>query len=221
MLTENNTLLRQTEAWTYRVSQPKPSAARLLLLLHGWTGDERSMWRYVKKLPEDYLMIAPRAPYDSKLEKGGYSWRDIKPGTWGAPTLDELRLAAENLVSLADFWLATAKLTSARFDVIGFSQGGALATTIAALYPHRVDRIAVLSGFVPPGVDELLHPNLLKGLRVFWAHGTKDEMISYQRGRASAKLLEKAGAAVSFCTADVEHRVGRECRYSLNEFFAQ
>jgi len=178
------------------------------------------MWTLTSKLPEDYLMLAPRAPYAAKTERGGYSWREIKPGTWGSPTLEELRLSADRLVSFVDLWLASAKITSPRFDIIGFSQGGALAATIAALNPARVDSIAVLSGFIPPGVDELLRPHLLDGIRVFWAHGREDELVPFSRGEKGAKLLEESGADVDFCASDVGHRVDKDCHRALGAFFS-
>lgn len=214
----NKTELLEEFGWVFRFHPALQNPSRVLLLLHGWTGDEKSMWQFTQNLSSDYAIIAPRAPYPAPKEKGGYSWRKIKPGTWGSPTLDELYLAAESLVTFVDNWLASAKITSTGLDVVGFSQGGALATIIAALYPKRVDKVAILSGFIPSGAEVLLHTNPLDDIRFFWAHGTQDETISFERGRASVELLEKEGATVHFCKADVSHRVGRECRQALNVF---
>lgn len=44
----------------------------VLLLLHGWTGDENVMWIFASRLPGNYLMISPRGLYKSPL--GGYAW---------------------------------------------------------------------------------------------------------------------------------------------------
>ncbi len=218
MQIENKTQLREESNWLFRVSQQEKSPSHVLLLLHGWTGDENSMWTFTRNFPSDYAILAPRAPYPALAEKGGFSWREIKPGTWGAPTLDELHFAADSLVSLVDFWLDSAKMASLTFDIVGFSQGGALAATIATLYPKRVEKVAVLSGFIPPGVDVLLQPDLLKKKRFFWAHGTKDEMISFERGRAGIELLQNAGAEVTLCQADIGHKVSKDCRRALDIF---
>ncbi|MBT3712603.1 MAG: hypothetical protein HOG15_04555, partial [Anaerolineae bacterium] len=82
----------------------------------------------------------------------------------------------------------------------------------------RVDKVAVLSGFVPPGVDEILHPKLLNKIRVFWAHGTQDELIPIERGLSSVELLQKSGADVNLCQAKVGHKVGKDCRRALDAF---
>ncbi|MBT3188345.1 MAG: hypothetical protein HN736_19360 [Anaerolineae bacterium] len=203
--------------WTFRSHLTEARPSRILLLLHGWTGDENSMWTFTKNF-SDYAILSPRAPYPALAERGGYSWREIKPGTWGSPTLEELHLAADSLVSLVDKWSASVKIASSTFDVVGFSQGAALAITLAALHPARVDKVAVLSGFVPPGVDEILHPKLLNKIRVFWAHGTQDELIPIERGLSSVELLQKSGADVNLCQAKVGHKVGKDCRRALDAF---
>ena len=218
MQIETKTTLLEKFGWRFRVRPIESKPSRVLLLLHGWTGDESSMWTFAHNFSSDYAIIAPRASYPAPAEKGGYSWREIKPGTWGSPTLEELRFAADALVSLMDEWSASVKIASPTFDIVGFSQGAALAITLTALHPARVDKVAVLSGFVPPGVDALLRPNLLDRVRFFWAHGTKDEMISIERGCASIKSLQKAGADVHLCQADVGHKVSKDCRRALDGF---
>ncbi len=219
MRTETKTELLIQNGWTFRFRQAEETPSRVLLLLHGWTGDEDSMWTFTRNLSPRYTIISPRGPYSAPKGKGGYSWRKIKPGTWGAPTLEELRAAADALVSLVDKWLASVKITSTTFDIVGFSQGGALANTIAALHPDRVDKIAVLSGFVPPGVDELLKPHLLDKVSFFWAHGTQDDLILFERARQSIAILQQAGAQVTLCQAEIGHKVSKDCRRALEAFF--
>lgn len=221
MPTANNTTIIEKEGWTFRFFSPREKPSRVLLLLHGWTGDEQSMWQFTHKLPANYVIIAPRAPYCAPADKGGYSWREIKPGTWGSPTFAELNLSADRLISLIDFGLAATGTDSARVDVVGFSQGGALALTLSTLSPERVNKVAVLSGFLPAGVEELLRPNLLNHLRFFWAHGSEDKIIPIERGRESIKVLESAGAKFRFCKADGGHRVSKACRYALSDFLSE
>ena len=221
MQTETNTTVFDQFGWTFRVRTLAEDANRILLLLHGWTGDENSMWAFTRNIPSRYALISPRAPHPAPADKGGYSWREIKPGTWGSPTLEELRLAANALVSLVDKWSASVKIASPIFDIVGFSQGAALATTIAALHPLRVNKVAVLSGFIPPGVDSVLRPGLLDNVRFFWAHGTQDELIPIERGRVSIKLLEGAGADVYLCQADIGHKVSKDCRRALDAFLSE
>jgi predicted esterase len=58
------------------------------------------------------------------------------------------------------------------------------------------------------------------GKPFFVAHGTKDEMVTVDRARASIALLEQAGAHVTYCEDEVGHKVSVNCLRALQKFFA-
>jgi phospholipase/carboxylesterase len=212
-----DTTLTQFEDWTLRVRKAKDQPARLLLLLHGYTGDENSMWIFARDLPSQYWIIAPRAPHVS--EQGGYSWRPLLSGTFGRPHLEELLPAAEALVRLVDAYSAPVSLDAGRsIDVMGFSQGAAMCNVLAFLYPHRIRKAGILAGFVPHGLEEYAAKRPLQGKPFFIAHGTKDSMVPIDRARASMALLEQAGAQVTYCEDDVGHKVSVTCLRALKDF---
>jgi phospholipase/carboxylesterase len=203
--------------WTMRVRHAAQEPARFMLLLHGWTGDENSMWVFARKFPPDMWIAAPRAPHAA--EEGGYSWRALQPGTWGLPTLSDLKPAANSLIRLVDDISASIGVDASRFDVAGFSQGGALTNLLTLLYPERVRKTAVLAGFMPGGVDELLKRRVLRDKPFFVAHGTQDDLVPLERAQESIDMLKKAGAQVIFCEAEVGHKVSVDCLRGLETFF--
>lgn len=216
----NSTHQMTHNGWTIRVRQATEEPARFMLLLHGWTGDENSMWIFANRLPETLWIAAPRAPYPS--EKGGYSWRpmnSLRDQDWSLPTLSDLRPAAESLIRLVDEVSSSAGVDASQFDLAGFSQGGALTNVLALLYPQRVRKAAVLAGFMPAGVDDLLERRVLAGKPFFVAHGTQDAMVPFERARGSIELLEKGGAQVTFCEAEVGHKLSAECLRAFEAFF--
>jgi len=212
----NNTSLIQFNDWTLRVRPATVKPARLLLLLHGYTGDENSMWVFAKDLPHHYWMIAPRAPYPSELT--GYSWRPLQPGTFGRPSLEELIPQAEALIRLVDAYQASVGIEAPSFDVMGFSQGGAMSNVLAFLHPQRVRKMGILAGFVPSGLDVYAHEHPLEGKSVFVTHGTRDEMVPIDRARASVAVLEQAGAKIVYCEDDVGHKVSLHCLRALRSY---
>jgi phospholipase/carboxylesterase len=135
-------------------------------------------------------------------------------------SLDLLRSSAEMLIRLVDEYSASAGLDASTFDVMGFSQGGAMASLLTFLYPQRIRRIGILAGFVPVGLEELVPERPLEGKPFFVAHGTKDEMVPIDRARASIEVLEQAGAKVTFCEDEVGHKVSVTCLRSMKNFFA-
>ena len=212
----NNIQLISFNEWTIRVRASQAPAPRLLLLIHGWTGDENSMWLFTRGLSPEYWMIAPRASHAA--DPGGYSWRPPHPATFGRPSLEMLRPAAEGLIRLIDEYSASVDLDARQFDLMGFSQGAALVNLVGMLYPHRIRKMCVLAGFVPSGLEAIIDRKPLAGKKVFVAHGTEDQMVPIDRARASIKLLEKAGAQVAFCEDEVGHKLSAACRIALEGY---
>ena len=194
-------------------------APRLLLLLHGWTGDENSLWVFVRNFSEHYWIVAPRAPHNSKQPVGGFSWRPLGEDSHGWPNLDDLRPSVEALIPLIDSYSKENNFVSSQFDVIGFSQGGALTNTIALLHPERIRRAGILAGFVPANAESLAEGQPLKGKSFFVAHGRLDETVKIEHARQSVKYLERAGADVTFCEDEVGHKVSARCLRALEGFF--
>ena len=217
---QNNTSLITFKDWTLRVRQSAAQSPRLMLLIHGLTGDENSMWLFAHNLSTEYWMVAPRAPHASGMEQGGYSWRPPDSETEDRPRLEQLRASAEALIRLVDEYVTSVGLNPDVFDVMGFSQGAAMASLLAFLYPQRIRKVGILAGFIPDGLEELVTKRPLEGKPFFVAHGTKDETVTLARARASIEILEQAGAQVTYCEDEVGHKVSVNCLRALKDFFA-
>jgi phospholipase/carboxylesterase len=215
----NETALTSFRGWTLRIRKSEQHSPRLMLLVHGLTGDENSMWVFAPNLPSQYWLVAPRAPHASQLELGGYSWRPPQAEGEDRSSLEQLRPSAEELIRLVDEYAASVGIDARDFDVMGFSQGAAMASLLAFLYPHRVGKVAILAGFVPGGLEELVSQRPLEGKPFFVAHGTQDETVTMERARLSIEILERAGAQVTYCEADVGHKVSATCLRPLKDFF--
>jgi len=214
----SDTNLITFEDWTLRV-RPAETAGRLLVLIHGLTGDENSMWVFTRGLPPDYWIMAPRAPHPA--EPAGYSWHPLHSGAEHRPGFENLRPAAAALLGLIDRYSASVGVEASRFDLVGFSQGAAVANLLSMLHPERVRRLCVLAGFVPSGMDALIAKRPLQNKPVFVAHGTEDKMVPIDRARSSIELLKQAGARVTYCEDDVGHKVSVSCLRALAAFLAE
>ena len=216
MQTLIDTELVEFDGWTLRVL-PSAKPKRLMLLIHGFTGDENSMWVFAQGLPPHYRIIAPRAPHSA--ESGGYTWRPLHRLDFGKPSLDQLRPPAEALMRLVDAYRASTGMDASAFDLMGFSQGAVMCNVLSFLYPDRIRKAGILAGFVPSGLEELISQRPLEGREFFVAHGTKDETVTIDRARDSIQLLEEAGARVTYCEDEVGHKVSVKCLAALKNFF--
>jgi phospholipase/carboxylesterase len=92
---------------------------------------------------------------------------------------------------------------------------------LALLYPQRIRRAGILAGFVPGGVESLVAARPLEAKPFFIAHGTQDELVPIERARQSIAVLEAAGAQVTYCEAEVGHKVSADCLRALKQFFQE
>jgi phospholipase/carboxylesterase len=201
--------------WVMRIRQPEGSGPfPVILMLHGWTGDENSMWVFAPRLPKNALLIAPRGLFSSP--SGGYSWHSDIKTRW--PSINDFLPAAEKLfevISSKNFPIGN----FSSFHLLGFSQGAALAYSMAILYPERINSLAGLSGFLPDRTTTRLSASALNGLPVFIAHGTGDDLVSVDRARAAVAQIEQAGAQVTYCEDDVGHKLSAKCFHGLEAFY--
>ncbi len=181
-----------------------------VVLLHGRTGDESVMWVVAEALPSKGLTIAPRAPFPSA--DGGYSWEEPLPA--GKATFDEFGPAVAAVTTLLDRLEIERGLDRARMILVGFSQGAALAFAAARDERIRPQGIVALAGFLPDG--DAAH---LRGVPIFWGHGTLDTLVPIEQARSDVERLHRIGASVQFCEADVERRVGVECMRGINQWW--
>ncbi len=212
----SDTQLIQFQDWTLRVRPATVQPTRLMLMLHGWTGNENSMWVFGRDLPPHYSILAPRAPHAA--ESFGYSWRPPQDGAHGRPSLETLRPSADSLIRLVDDYSASIGVDAAQFDVMGFSQGAAMTNLLTMLYPQRIHKAGVLAGFVPGGLDEIVAMRPLEAKPFFVTHGTLDELVPIERARESIAVLEEAGAQVTYCESEVGHKVSADCMRALKSF---
>jgi len=203
--------------WTFRIRKPseqRGDLTKVMILLHGHLGNENAMWILTNPLPEDYLLIAPRAPV--KLGKDQYSWHKIRP-QW--PDLDAYQQISKDLLRRVDSCSEKQGIQMKCFDLMGFSQGAALAYALALLHPEIICRVAALAGFIPQAWKDRSHAPKLENIKFFIAHGTRDEMVPIEKGRSAATWLEGQGAQVNFCEADIGHKVSANCFKGLGKFF--
>lgn len=214
---ENKRDLLTVNGWTFRVQRPQiPGPHRVILLLHGWTGDEDAMWVFASRLPQEALLVAPRGLFTTSL--GGYSWHPHEIGKW--PWVDDFRPVIEELLAiLCSDPFPNSDCSSV--SMVGFSQGAALAFAFGLMFPARVQMIAGLSGFMPEGADAIARNQPLRDKKIFLAHGSQDQIVTVDRARSAVKILESAGAQVSYCEDDVGHKLSASCYQGLQKFFAR
>jgi len=180
------------------------SPVPVVVMLHGWGGDESVMWIFRQAIPPDAAIITPRAPLE--LENNGYAWfyRD-----------DPLHLTdPESLVAaiekVEDFLTRLPQLypvDPARLVLIGFSQGAAVSNSLVMARPELVTGVALLSGMgfqLPELIPQVMS---LAELPVFIAHGTRDEIVPLSAAQQALETYKQLGAEVTYGEYNVGHKM--------------
>lgn len=204
------------EGWKFRIKTPlthheKP---RILLMLHGHLGNENVMWILTKPIPQDYVIMAPRAPL--KQGEKQYSWHEIQP-QW--PDINYYEGLICKLLSRVEFWLDQNKYKTSEINVMGFSQGAVMAYALAMLHPQKTGQIAAIGGLIPQTWQAFVSQTQLHGKQFFIAHGTRDNIVPILKASKAAEWLRNQGAEVTFCKADIGHKLSANCFNGLGDFF--
>lgn len=148
-------------------TRPEPETA--VLLLHGYGSNERDLPGIAQYLGLDAPLASLRAPLD--MGSGAYAWFPLDDDDWLEP-------APVNAATNALWeWIDQNVSPATRLVVVGFSQGGCMASQLLRSRPERISHTVIFSGFVLDTVQpadarlsELMPP-------VFWGRGTVDTII--------------------------------------------
>jgi phospholipase/carboxylesterase len=211
--TKNETFTLDEAGWTVRVKQPEETTSpRSMLLIHGLMGDENVMWIFSSKIPKNYWLFSPRGILK---EASGFSWL-LHEGEW--PSLDDFAQPAKALIDGFSSWANETGAPQDIIDVMGFSQGAAMAYALAALYPQKINRVMALAGFLPKEESLPGRYSAYSEKQVYVAHGTQDDIVPVHMAEEAVQALQAAGAQVTFCESDSGHKLSASCLRGLGEF---
>lgn len=208
---------------TYQLEFSQPADQRegthLVLLLHGYGSHEQDLLGLVPHLPQEGITYASlRAPQpvgyqlppqaESALVPGlapGYQWWPLDARV-EAPGFYAVQLAVDYLLD----WLQPQAQTYRSLNLLGFSQGMALATSVARRRPDLIKTVMGLSGYAVAGGEGYFRDAHLRQqpLPLFWGRDATDPVISPQKitetqawvqdhTRAHAQLYPGIGHGIS------------------------
>lgn len=141
----------------------------------------------------------------------GFAWWPIRGPIDENNMAPGLGAAAERLAQAIAGW--SAKGTSGKPIITGFSQGGMLSFTIAATHPEIVGEAVPVAGLLPPSLAPSVWPAGAPKPRVTALHGDADGRVPFAFGQKSVEALRGLGLAVELKSyPGVQHTVSAEMR---------
>ena len=111
-----------------------------ILTLHGWGANAMDLLGLAPYLcGGQFMVICPQGPVQTPIGPGavGYGWYPIVPGAKTPPDMDAITGARQQLLDFLDLAEARYPIDPNKLLVLGFSQGGVMAYTLALSAPER------------------------------------------------------------------------------------
>ena len=200
------------------VREPKIKLEKnpLLLLLHGYGSNEADLFSFASELPEEYYVVAARAPYD--LMFGSYAWYAINfdADENKFSDLDQARKSRDLVATFIDELIENYSIDAQNITLVGFSQGTILSYAVALSYPQKVQRIVAMSGYLNTEMaTETYEHNDFKNLRIFASHGTADQVIPVDWARKAKPALDALGIETVYKEYPIGHGVSPQNFYDF------
>jgi phospholipase/carboxylesterase len=199
---------------THLVREPSARTAGettpLLVLLHGVGSNEADLFGLAPYLDGRLLVASARAPV--VMGYGAYGWFNIEFTPAGlVADVAQARESLRRLAVFVDELIDAYSVDPRRVYLLGFSQGAMMSLSLTLSHPEKVAGVVAMSGRLPAeSLADLRDADALAGLPVLVTHGTFDQVLPVENGRATRDALSKLPVALTYREYPMAHEVSQE-----------
>ena len=185
---------------------------KVIITLHGWTGDISSMEPVANAWGlDDVKWVLVQAPYIAT--NGGFTWFDGNEDI-GWKYQDSFDILSKLISKLNDQGFPNHAIY-----ILGFSQGACLSMEFMIRQTFSLGGIIPIAGFIR--YKERFKQDVLnesRNTRVLLLHGDKDEVILPEQSQISFELLEGAGFDTQLHIMAARHKVPLQAKILIENF---
>lgn len=181
----------------------------IAILLHGFGSNMRDLPSLMDFLP-GIPWVSLQAPLDAG--NGGFAWAPLKSP--GNPAKEDVEPATERIWQ----WLDAHLPTDAPLVLLGFSQGGLMATQLMRTRPSRIAATVILAGFTLNAAQPA-DPDLAKSKpKVIYCRGLSDQVISKDAVIRTEAWLAKCTSASIHTYERLGHSIDERVMHDVAEY---
>ena len=188
------------------------SPGKVLIALHGWTGNVSSMEPVVNAWElDDVKWVLAQAPYIAT--NGGFTWFDGNEDI-GWEYQDSFDILSKLISELNDQGFPNHAIY-----ILGFSQGACLSMEFMIRQTFSLGGIIPIAGFIR--YKERFKQDVLnesRNTRVLLLHGDKDEVILPEQSQMSFELFKSAGFETQLHILAARHKVPLQAKNLIENF---
>lgn len=186
------------------VYQEKPA---LILLMHGVGSNEEDMFRLANEFEGNVVVVSARAPFT--IAPGRYAWFALEVTDGVRQINEEQAEKSRQIINVFVNQLTERyKIDPQKIYIGGFSQGGIMAYSVGLTYPKKFAGIFAFSSRLLPEIRPLIKDKKeLEHLKVFIAHGTRDQTLIVDYGREARKYLSPLLNQLEYHEYEMQHTI--------------
>jgi phospholipase/carboxylesterase len=200
----------RTLSLPHRIREPvSPGAGSerppLLILFHGIGANELSMASIAGKFDPRLLVVCPRSPIE--LAPYSYAWFHTTFTPHG-PIADaaEAEAAWKRIPEFVDEVVDVYGTDPTRAFIGGFSQGAIVSLAALLTAPDRIAGVVAMSGrLLSEALPHAVAAERLRGKPVIIIHGTEDEKLGIEYGRAARDRLKEFPLDITYHEFRMRH----------------
>ena len=201
------------------VRQPETPSDKppLLILLHGVGSHEFDLFSLAQYVDKRFLVLSARAP--NTLGPNSYAWFpvQIQPDKFIIDP-EKAESSRKTIIQFVTEATDSYGADAQHVYLMGFSQGAIMSVSVMLTNPGILAGVVAMSGRILPEVQPIMVPEEeLQDFPVLVVHGTRDQVIPIQNGRASNELLSSLPVKLVYKEYDMGHEISSE---SLNDILA-
>lgn len=172
-----------------RPLSPPSHRPPLLILLHGKGSSEVDLFQLADLFDPRFIVMSLRAPFANA--SGLFRWYERQDTPEGSVyNEEEIQASRVYLVQAINDSVMALGADPQQVYLLGFSQGAAMAMSVALTAPRRIRGVVAIAGRLLPAIAPFGAPAESMGhLRVLIQHGLKDEVVPFSESAAACQLF--------------------------------
>jgi phospholipase/carboxylesterase len=196
-----------------------------ILTLHGRGANAMDLLGLAPYLADGrFFVLCPQGPVQMPIGPGamGYGWYPPAPGAGLPPDVPAVMSARKQLLAFLDAAIERYPIDPSKLLVLGFSQGGVMAYTLALSDPERFAALLALSTWFPAELlDHMADAPAAQHLPTWIQHGTRDDMVPVERARTSVETLRDRRLPLIYREYDMGHEINGQSIKELTHWLEE
>ncbi|MFQ5851084.1 MAG: alpha/beta hydrolase [Candidatus Binatia bacterium] len=194
-----------------------------ILAIHGWGASASDLLALAPHICNGrFMVISPQGPIDTPVGPGavGYGWFPISMD--GPPDVPAILSARAQLRVFLDASLARYPIDRDKLIALGFSQGGAMAYSLALDEPERFAALVSISSRLSSDLlSNLPYAASARCLPTLVQHGSRDQLIKVDCARETVETLRNLRIPVTYREYDIGHEISPRSLADLSSWLEE